>query len=163
MCTIRLQAIMKVAYVLQKSQNLSLTAIGMKINGDIDVKHKIKTVDRLENNRHLHYELSYIYSVLSSYLFKYLSKDENMAVIIDLCFLQDRNNVQILSAEIASKGHSLQMYRERFNAVKLKVRAKQFLSKLSECIPSDKKILVIMDAVFGKDRFKEIESYNRTE
>lgn len=93
-----LQAIMKVAYVLEKSQNLSLTAIGRKINGDIDVKHKIKTVDRLENNRHLHYELSYIYSVLSSYLFKYLSKDENMAVIIDLCFLQDRNNVQILSA-----------------------------------------------------------------
>lgn len=68
----RLQAIMKVAYGLQKSQNLSLTAMGRKLNGDIDIKHKIKTVDRLENNKHLYDELSYIYYGLSNYLFKYL-------------------------------------------------------------------------------------------
>ena len=66
-----------------------------------------------------------------------------MPVIIDLCFLQDHNNIQMLSVEIASKGRSLPIYREIFNADELKGRAKQFLSKHSECIPSDKKILVI--------------------
>lgn len=81
-------------------------------------------------------------------------------MIIDICFLQDNNNIQMLSAEISSKGRSLPLYREIFNAGELKGRAKQFLSKLSECIPSDKKILVIMDAGFGEDWFKEIESYN---
>ena len=58
----RLQAIFDVASALQKSQNLSLTAIGRNISGDIDVKHKIKKVDRLEGNHHLHNELDYIYS-----------------------------------------------------------------------------------------------------
>jgi len=156
----RLDAVMSVAYGLQKSQNLSLTAIGRNINSTANIKHKIKKVDRLESNKHLHNELNYIYSGLSSYLFQYVSQEKSTPIIIDLCYIQDSYDVQMLSAEIASKGRSLPIYRDVFSAGELKGRAEKFLSQLSKCIPIDKKVLIIMDAGFGEDWLREIESYN---
>ena len=69
---------MDVAYDLQKSRNLALTAIGRNINGSANTKHKIKKVDRLESNQHLHEELNYVYTGLSSYVFKYLSQEHDL-------------------------------------------------------------------------------------
>jgi hypothetical protein len=155
----RLQSIMDVSYGLQKSQNVSLTAMGRKIDNNILVKHKIKKVDRLEGNKHLHKELESIYSGLSSYIFSYLSHDSSIPIIIDLCYIKDDCNVQMLSAEVAMKGRSIPLYRDVFEKKGLKNRAKQFLLNLSECIPKGKKILIIMDAAFGEDWFKEIETY----
>lgn len=158
----RLQAVMDVAYGLQKSKNLSLTAMGRKINNATDVKYKIKKVDRLESNKHLHNELEYLYSGLSRYVFTYLSHNvnTNMPIIIDLCFIKDRYDIQMLSAEVACKGRSIPIYREVFAKGELKNKAKQFLSNLSKCIPNKSKILIIMDAGFGEKWFKEIENYN---
>ena len=68
----RLQAVIDVASALNKSQNLSLTAMGRQLPGNINVKNKIKKVDRLESNKHLHQELDQLYSGLSSYIFKYV-------------------------------------------------------------------------------------------
>lgn len=157
----RLQAIMDVAYGLQHSKNLSLTAIGRKINNNTNVKHKIKKVDRLEGNKHLHNELEYLYSGLSNYVFTYLSHNtsNSMPIIVDLCFIKDGYDIQMLSAEVACKGRSIPLYREVFPKGELKNRAKQFLNNLSKCIPSDKKILVIMDAGFGETWFEEIEKH----
>lgn len=155
----RLQAIMDVACALQKSRNLALTSIGRKINGSANTKHKIKKVDRLESNQHLHGELNYVYTGLSSYVFKYLSQEQGTPIIIDLCYVQDNYDIQMLSAEVASKGRTLPIYREVFSIGELKGRAKQFLENLSRCIPSGKKILIIMDAGFGEDWLKEIELY----
>ncbi len=93
-------------------------------------------------------------------MFKYLSQEQGTPVIIDLCYIQDNNSIQMLSAEVANKGRSLPVYREVFSVDVLKGRAKQFLSNLASCIPVGKKILIIMDAGFGEDWLKEIESYN---
>lgn len=68
----RLQAVIDVACSLQKKQNLSLTAIGKGLSGETKLKHKIKKVDKLEGNKHLHEEISSIYQGLSSFLFQYL-------------------------------------------------------------------------------------------
>lgn len=158
----RLNAIMDVAYGLQQSKNLSLTAMGRKINTQTNVKNKIKKVDRLEGNKHLHNELEYLYSGLSKYVFTYLSHNttDSMPIIIDLCFIKDRYDIQMLSAEVACKGRSIPLYREVFAKGDLKNRAKQFLFNLSKCVPSSAKILVIMDAGFGEKWFKEIENNN---
>lgn len=79
----RLQAVMDVACSLQKKQNLSLTAIGKGLSGEISLKHKIKKVDRLEGNKHLYEEISSIYAGLSSFLFQYLVFQEDAPVLVD--------------------------------------------------------------------------------
>lgn len=158
--TTRLHAVFDVATALQKSQNLSLTAIGRKISGDSDVKHKIKKVDRLEANQHLHNELDYIYSGISDYVFKYVTYETKAPIIIDLCYLKDNKAIQMLSAEIAVKGRSLPLYREVFASGELKNRSKSFLENLSKCIPDGQKVVIIMDAAFGEDWFREIEAFN---
>ena len=44
----RLEALLDVANALQRSQNLSLSAMGKHLSGNAEKKHKIKKVDRLE-------------------------------------------------------------------------------------------------------------------
>src|SRR5256885_2637929 len=112
----RLQAVMDVACSLQKKQNLSLTAIGKGLSGKTSLKHKIKKVDRLEGNKHLYEEISSIYVGLSSFLFQYLQFQKDTPVLIDLCYLKDAHEIQMLSAEIALKGRSIPLYREVFES-----------------------------------------------
>lgn len=154
----RLQAVMDVACSLQKKQNLSLTAIGKGLSGEVSLKHKIKKVDRLEGNKHLYDEISSIYTGLSSFLFQYLVFQEDAPVLIDLCYLKDDHEIQMLSAEIALKGRSIPLYREVFGAGELSGRASAFLHGLMHCIPKNKTVIFIMDAGFGEDWLKAIES-----
>ncbi len=155
----RLQAVMDVACSLQKKQDLSLTSIGKGLSGESALKHKIKKVDRLESNKHLYEEISSIYMGLSSFLFQYLSFQKDVPVVIDLCYLKDDHEVQMLSAEIALKGRSIPLYREVFESGGLSGRASSFLQGLKHCIPKDKAVIFIMDAGFGEDWLKTIEAF----
>jgi len=154
----RLQAVLDVAVGLQKSQSLSLSAMGRNLEGTVAIKHKIKKVDRLESNAYLHNELATIYEGLSSYIFQYITHEATTPIIIDVCFLQDNGNIQMLSAEMALKGRSLPICRDVFNAGELSGRAKKFLEKLTPCIPEGNQVVIIMDAGFGEDWFSAIES-----
>ena len=107
----RLNAVLDVAASLRNSQNLSLSELGRNLPGDAKLKHKIKKVDRLEGNKILHNELFYLYKSLSSFVFKYISKDLTLPLIIDICCLKDDRKIQMLSAEIAIKGRTLPLYR----------------------------------------------------
>jgi hypothetical protein len=155
----RLEAVMDVAAGLQKSKSLSLSAMGRGLSSNIDDKHKIKKVDRLEGNKHLHGELDTLYGSLSDYIFKYVAHDVNVPILIDLCFIKDNKDIQMLSAEVALKGRSLPIYRDIFGNKNLKGRAGDFLAGLSECLPENKEVVIVMDAGFGGDWFKEIEKY----
>ena len=154
----RLQAVMDVATGIQHSQELSITAIGRHLEGEVKLKHRIKKVDRLLGNKNLYSELARIYSGLSHYVFTYIAQDKVLPVVIDLCFLKDYNAIQMLSAEVAIQGRTIPLYREVFEKGQLKGREKEFISKLSECIPSDRDILIIMDAGFGDAWFEAIEA-----
>lgn len=155
----RLQAVMDAACSLQKKQNLSLTAIGKGLSGDSSLKHKIKKIDRLEGNERLYEEIASIYRGLSNFLFKYLNYQKDNPILIDLCYLKDDHDIQMLSAEIALKGRSIPLYREVFASGELSGRANSFLLGLMSCIPKDKKAIFIMDAAFGEDWLKAIESF----
>lgn len=152
----RLQAVMDVATGLQKSRNLSLTAIGRELEGKTAIKHRIKKVDRLLGNRHLYEEVSRIYKGLSSYVLSYISQTQQIPLIVDLCYMKDSHAVQMLSAEVALKGRSLPLYREVFEAKELKKRASEFIDRLSMCIPLHREVVIIMDAGFGEDWFEAI-------
>src|SRR5579871_934894 len=156
----RLQAVMDVATGLQRSRHFSISAIGKCLQSDARPKHRIKKVDRLLGNKHLYAELADIYKGLSAYVFRYIVQDSYTPVVVDLCFLKDSHDIQMLSAEVATKGRSIPIYREVFESRQLKHRAREFLAGLADCIPSDRDILIIMDAGFGDEWFEAIESRN---
>lgn len=156
----RLQALMDVATGLQHSKRFSITDIGRHLQSDSELKHRIKKVDRLLGNKHLYSELSEIYTGLSQYVFKYIAHDKTIPIVVDLCFLKDSQDIQMLSAEIATQGRTIPLYREVFEINHLKGREKEFISKLSNCIPPGRDVLLIMDAGFGNDWFKAIEFKN---
>lgn len=154
----RLEAILDVAEALQSSRNLSLSALGKCLPGKSGVKHKIKKVDRLEGNKHLYHELGSLYKGLSDFVFNYLSHAVSVPIIVDLCFIKDDRAIQMLSAEVASKGRSLPICRELFKEGELSGRQESFLNHLKACLPPDREVIVIMDAGFSEDWFKWIES-----
>lgn len=154
----RLNAVIDVAMALKDGQNLSLSEIGRSLSVPISDKHKIKKVDRLEGNEKLHNELGSLYKALSSYVFTYLSQDKTLPIVIDVCFMKDDRAIQMLSAEVASKGRTIPLYRKVFKEGELKEQTQKFLQTLFKCVPSDRKVIVIMDAGFHCEWFKEIES-----
>lgn len=155
----RLNAVLDVSVALRDSQNLSLSQIGRSLKGPSDIKHKIKKVDRLEGNKNLHEELDDLYRALSSYVFTYLSQDTNLPIIIDVCFMKDDRAIQMLSAEVATKGRSLPLYRKVFKEGELKEQTQNFLKELAHCIPKDRNVIVIMDAGFHCEWFETIDSF----
>lgn len=153
----RLNALFDVTEALQHSQGLTLSAVGRRLSGNISVKNKIKKVDRLLSNKHLHNELSGLYAGLSKFIFTYVSHLTDIPVVVDLCFMKDDGAIQMLSAEIASQGRTLPIYREVFAEGELSGRAKNFLSNLKKMLPEKKEVVFIMDAGFPIEWFKEIE------
>ena len=153
----RLDALLDVAYALQKSNDLCLSRMGRKLPGEIGIKHKIKKVDRLEGNKHLHTELNELYRGLSSYVFAFTNQIKTLPIVVDLCFVKDDRAIQMLSAEIATKGRTIPLYREVFGEGSLKKRAKEFLGNLKRCIPEGREVVIVMDAGFFEDWFTEIE------
>lgn len=156
----RLHAVMDVAKSLEKSQSLTLTSMGRHIDSSSSIKHKVKKVDRLESNTHLHKELNSLYEGLSDYVFTYVSQVKDVPVVIDLCYMKDDKNIQMLSAELATRGRTLPLYREVFEKGELTKRAAIFISELAKLIPEDREVICIMDAGFQEDWLKAIESKN---
>ena len=122
------------------------------------IKHKIKKVNRLHKNRHLSLELPIIYGALSQYLFSFMNQNASIPIIIDLCFMQDDRQIQMLSAEIANRGRSIPLYREVLQEGQLRKHAKHFIDTLNKIIPKHLKVIIVMDAGFYENWFCAIES-----
>ena len=155
----RLNAILDVAQGLRDSQNLSLSAIGRNLSGPAKIKHKIKKVDRCLGNKHLYTEIYDLYAGLSFFIFEHIKYSKESPVVIDLCYLKDDRMVQMLSAQLCTKGMTLPVYQEVFGEGELKGKTISFLNQLKAIIPHDKKVIIIMDAGFHLEWFKEIEKH----
>ena len=155
----RLNAVFDVAEGLRASQNLAIASIGRKLSGGSSAKHKIKKVDRCLSNQALYEEVHSLYAGLSYFVFKHLEFLKENCIVIDLCYLKDGHQVQMLSAQICTRGMTLPIYQQIFNEGELKDQTEIFLVKLKELIPLNKKVVVIMDAGFHVEWFKIIENY----
>lgn len=155
----RLNAVLDVSEGLSQSQNLSMAAIGRKLCGEAKVKHKIKKVDRCLGNKHLHKELHQLYKGLSYFIFEHIRHLKENAIVIDLCYLKDDRMVQMLSAQLCTRGMTLPLYQEVFSDGELKSQTESFLTKLKDLLPQDKKVIIIMDAGFHVEWFRLIESH----
>lgn len=155
----RLNALLDVAEGLRESQNMTIASIGRNLSGSSKIKHKIKKVDRCLGNKHLHKELQDLYKGLSYFVFQNIKTSKESDIAIDLCYLKDDRMVQMLSAQICTRGMTLPIYQEVFTEGELKGRTVEFLKKLKEIIPDDKRVMIIMDAGFHVEWFEEIEKH----
>jgi hypothetical protein len=67
--------------------------------------------------------------------------------------------IQMLSAQLCTRGMSLPLYQDVFMEGELKNKTACFLEKLKALIPLNKNVIVIMDAGFSIEWFRLIESH----
>lgn len=139
--------------------SLSITGLGRDIDSKAMEKHKIKRVDRLCSNEHLHRDITFIYTRMSCLL---VGKMKQPIIHIDWSDLDDRKQHFLIRASLAAQGRSLTLY-EEIHPLNRKEKPKThllFLTKLKTMLPHDCKPIIVTDAGFRIPWFKQILSLN---
>ena len=84
--------------------SLSVTSLGRNIDNKAREKHRIKRVDRLCNNIHLHSEIESVYQSMSTML---ISPDSRPLILVDWSDLDTRKQHFLLRASLAVQGRVL--------------------------------------------------------
>lgn len=147
----RLSFICQVQTLLRGRACLSLTSLGQNRLGKAKVRHKIKMVWRFLKNPRITESMTEIYSSVAKEL---LSGLNELIIAVDWSGCCGKDN-QLLRASLLFKGRSIVIYNEIHpveNSTNEKVH-KQFLKRLKEIIPADKKVTLVTDAGFKTSWF----------
>ncbi|WP_351017553.1 IS4 family transposase [Shewanella sp. AC91-MNA-CIBAN-0169] len=139
--------------------SLSITGLGRDIQSQAMDKHKIKRVDRLCSNGHLHRDIEFIYTRM---IYLLVGKMKQPIIHIDWSDLDDRKQHFLIRASLAAQGRSLTLY-EEIHPLNKKEKPKthlRFLTKLKAILPNDCKPIIVTDAGFLIPWFKQILSLN---
>lgn len=147
----RANSLFQTCWSLTKQAKLTISSLGRNKDGKAYVKHKIKSVDRLVNNSHLHAEIPVIYK---DFFKPFLACSSTLYIIVDwsgCC----RKEFYLLRASVIHNGRSLTIYDEIHPEEKLGNRAVQtnFLANLYRKIPFGKRVVIITDAGFATPWF----------
>lgn len=141
-----------VAGVLAGRQ-LNLTGLGRALSGRTTDKHRIKAVDRLFGNRALHGEIEMFYRALASWLLRGIR-----APVIAVDWTGAGRHHYELSAKLCCDGRPLPLYSRVFPKHQLASRLahRQFLLELAGIVPLDCKPILLTDAGFHFEWFREV-------
>lgn len=150
----RTNSLFKACWSLTKHAHLTISSLGRHLEGAAYVKHKIKSIDRLIGNSHLHRELPAIYK---NFYRPFIACMSTLYIIVDWtgCCSQD---IHLLRASIVRDGRSITIYNEMHpvNMLGNATVHHNFLRALKKQIPPDKKVVVITDAGFVTPWFKAV-------
>jgi hypothetical protein len=137
---------------------LTLTHLGRHLPGRLHTKHKIKCIDRLLGNRHLHDERMSVYEELARWL---IGSIERPVIIVDWSDCEPGHQWLMLKAALAVRGRAVSLYEEvhplsRYNSPRTHRR---FLRRLREVLPDGCRPIIVSDAGFRGPWFREVESY----
>ncbi len=135
---------------------LSVTGLGRHIRGKAKVKNKIKQVDRLLSNQHLHRERIALYQAQAELL---VGNAKEISVVVDWSPCGNRY-YQLLRASLLLEGRSLTLYEEVHSEQEQEKHYvhEHFIRRLKEVLPQSCHVLVITDAGFRGPWFKLVES-----
>ncbi len=137
--------------------SISVTGLGRDIDSKAMEKHKIKRVDRLCSNTHLHRDIEFIYSRMAYLL---VGNIKQPIIHIDWSDLDDRKQNFLIRASLAAQGRSLTLY-EEIHPINKKEKPKThllFLTKLKTMLLSDCKPIIVTNAGFRIPWFRQILS-----
>lgn len=150
----RANCLFETAWSLTGDANLTISSLGANKAGRANVKHKIKSVDRLVGNPLLHKEIPTIYK---EFFASIIQSEPILYILVDWsgCCRQD---IHMLRASIVYAGRGLSIYNEIHPQSKYGNREvqKQFLTSLKRMIPPEKKVIVITDAGFATQWFDAV-------
>lgn len=152
----RWKALVDVTSALFSAGRLTVTHLGRHIKGPGYVKHKIKKVDRLLNNRYLLSERENVYRAQTRTL---LGGKGQAVILVDWSPCGNRSN-HILRASLIDNGRALTIYEEVHPESQLhKPRVEfRFLEALKRVIPSTCHCIIVTDAGFKSPWFQKVAS-----
>jgi len=106
---VRLTSFVDTVESLTTGGNACVTQLGRGLQGSSYDKHKIKRVDRLVSNPHLHQECDGLYASITESLLKGISR---VIVLIDWSPLCANQQWQLLRAAIPVGGRTLTLYEQ---------------------------------------------------
>jgi len=139
--------------------SLSITGLGRNIDSKTSEKHKIKRIDRLCGNTHIHRDIELTYARMAYLL---VAKIEQPIIHIDWSDLDEHKHNFLIRASIAVQGRSLTLY-EEVHPLSRKESPKThrlFMTKLKVMLPQDCKPIIVTDAGFRVPWFTLVQSLN---
>jgi Transposase DDE domain len=150
----RIKALSEVVLATILSKELMLTMMGRHIDTGIQERSGIQKVNRLLGNKNLQREKKIISSCVSNLL---IGNKRDSEIIVDWTKYPNSEDA-VLRASVAAESRALTIYEERHPVKKMgnkKVQTK-FLLALKEILPQDCKVIIVTDAGFHNDWFKEV-------
>lgn len=135
----------------------SLSAIALNLGGDIALKHRIKSVDRLLGNSGLHRSFRELYRCVA---LLWLQDLPQILIVVDWSDLTHDQRWQLLRASVVVEGRSVTLY-EEVHPQKLLANPgvhRKFLRSLAQILPPGCKPIVMTDAGFHATWFKEVDA-----
>lgn len=149
----RVAVVLAAVDALVRGGRLALTALGQRLESSALVKHRIKRIDRLLGNSHLHAELPLWYAALARRL---LGQARRPIVLID--WTQTVGKFDALVAAVPFAGRAMPIYAEVHSSSEVgnrKVQTK-FLERLASMLPKGAKPVIITDAGFKTPFFRTL-------
>lgn len=150
----RLTTLTILVETLLDSKKLSLTALGRAIKLPIKERSGIRRVDRFLGNQKFHQECEAIHQIIINHA---VGSSKRPHIIVDWSSIPNTTH-HTLRAALAANGRAITLYEEVHVEKKLSNKKvhNAFLKKLKALLPEDCKPIIITDAGFYNDWFKEV-------
>ena len=137
--------------------SLTLSGLGREVRGTAYEKHRIKSVDRLLGNGHLHAERIDVYAALAREM---LSDTPAPVLVVDWADGHEGRQWLLLRASVAVQGRALTVYEEAHPKQALGSATVEgaFLRSLKSVLPSGCTPVVVTDAGFRGRWFCQVEA-----
>lgn len=153
----RLASLMCAVTARMKERCVTVTGLGRRLRMQIKVKNKIKKIDRLVGNSHLHQEVPSIYKCMAGFI---LGNIRRPIIIVDWSPLGQGSEHQLLRATIPVGGRALTLYESAYPECLLTNRKvhQEFLARLCQILPTDCTPIIVTDAGFRNTWFEDVSS-----
>jgi hypothetical protein len=150
----RVKALTEVVLAAICTKELVLTKLGRAIDSGIQERSGIQKVNRLLGNKYLLMEHKIISQVIGNLL---IGNKKHPEIIVDWSKYPNSEDA-ILRAALVAEGRALTLYEERHPVKKMGNRKvqKNFLMSLKKILPADCKAIIVTDAGFHNDWFREV-------
>ena len=152
----RLKSVMTAVSSVMSGANLDLTSMGRYMNKEIKPKSKIKEIDYLLGNGHLHRERLFIYKAINEWV---IGHEKLLFIAIDWSTIVAHQH-HLIRASIIRKGRCITVYEEIYpeKALGTGDSHQTFLRNLKRVLPDDRDICIIVDAGFRTDFFIQVQA-----
>lgn len=140
-----------------RGERLTLTGVGRELSGQASEKHKVKRIDRLLGNRHLHAEREALYAGMAAGIAG--RGGGYLPVVVDWT-PGPAERFQMLEAAVPMGGRALLVYQRTYapSAYKNPRVQQQFVHGLARVLPEGVAVVVVADAGFQRSFFAAVEA-----